>query len=83
MSTGGAGTGRSRYRPRDNIQMSGHMDLVTVTQQTGAQALSHHRSHRSASVKPRYKQYAGGVIKNFNYMNRIFLMRTYVSTAFN
>ena len=25
---------RGKYRPRDNIQMAGHMDLKTVTQET-------------------------------------------------
>ena len=47
MSTGNL---RSKYRPRDNILMAGPMDLVTVTQQTGAQGIG---GFRSASVRPR------------------------------
>ena len=47
MSTGNL---RSKYRPRDNILMAGPMDLVTITQETGAQGLG---GLRSASVRPR------------------------------
>lgn len=46
MSTGNL---RSKYRPRDNILMAGPMDLVTVTQQTGAQGIGGFRS----AVRPR------------------------------
>ena len=38
-------------RPNDTLMMGGHMDLMTVTQQTGAQGLG---GNRSATIKPRY-----------------------------